>query len=296
MTYMSLSMKSDLWQRPSPKYLLPLSFLRRDRRDLNEGLIRDLCENAYLGNETAVCRILGRYKIFVDTQDVGLSMHLLLEGYWEIWVTEVLASLAKPGMVAVDVGANVGYFSLLLADCVGPNGALHAFEPNPEMASRLRKSLSCNGFDGHAVIHQTGLDDNDGEALLVVPDNEPKNGFVVPAGSAPIPGSRQIAARTRRLDSYPALLRADLIKIDAEGAEERIWQGMRGIFDQGRPLTILLEFNPSRYRDPAAFMALFQREGFQLARIDFVDGSVPISPEAVLESPPSQDQMLVLSR
>ncbi len=73
--------------------------------------MRALCESAYLGDETALCRVLGRYKMFVDTSDNSLSPHLMLDGYWEMWLTEALARAIRPGMTVVDVGANLGYFT-----------------------------------------------------------------------------------------------------------------------------------------------------------------------------------------
>lgn len=57
--------------------------------------------------------------MFVDTDDLSLSMHLISEGYWEFWLTEVVAKLVKPGMTAVDIGANLGYFSLMMGELVG---------------------------------------------------------------------------------------------------------------------------------------------------------------------------------
>jgi hypothetical protein len=105
--------------------------LKREARTLNEATIRSLCHSAYLGDNTALCRVLGRYKMYVDSQDFGLSPHLMLDGYWEMWVTEALVSLVRPGMVVADIGANLGYYALLLADLVGDAGMVHAFELTP---------------------------------------------------------------------------------------------------------------------------------------------------------------------
>jgi hypothetical protein len=95
---------------------------------------------------TALCRVLGRHKMYVDLRDTGFAPHLMFEGYWEYWITEFIWRNAKPGQVALDVGANHGYYTLLLADLVGPNGKVHAFEPNPRLAELLGQNIALNGY------------------------------------------------------------------------------------------------------------------------------------------------------
>ncbi|WP_204307571.1 hypothetical protein, partial [Enterobacter hormaechei] len=70
-------------------------------RTENEAAIRSLCTNAYLGDGRALVRVLGRYKMFVDTRDVDIGAHLLLDGFWEMWVTELLPQLIRPGAVCI---------------------------------------------------------------------------------------------------------------------------------------------------------------------------------------------------
>ena len=191
---------------PVPTFPAPfdLGELRTYPRARNEAAVRSLCQNAYLGDQTALCRVLGRYKAFVDTADTGLSSHLLLDGYWEMWVTEALLGFVREGMVAVDVGANLGYFTLLLADLCGSSGRVHAFEPNPALLDRLRRTLAVNGYGPRTRVHGVPLSDEDGRAVeLVVPGGEPKNGHIVAAGLSDAGSS--VALRTRRLDSVAGL-------------------------------------------------------------------------------------------
>ena len=82
----------------------------------HEAEVRALCQTAYLGDHEALCRVLGRYKIYVDTRDIGIASHLMLEGYWEMWVTQAMMRMVRRGSVVADIGANLGYFTLLLAD------------------------------------------------------------------------------------------------------------------------------------------------------------------------------------
>ncbi|WP_267389668.1 FkbM family methyltransferase [Sphingomonas sp. GC_Shp_3] len=278
--------------------LFHLDHLKTQPRYRNEAVIRQLCANAYLGEGRSLCRVLGRYKMIVDTNDVGLSSHLLLDGYWEMWLTELLSEIVRPGMTVVDVGANLGYFTLLMADLVGPTGYVHAFEPNIDLARRMAQSLALNGFESIAMVHEQALSDAESDVLLVVPTDEPKNGHLLP-GDHPVSGDETVESRpmqTRRLDSYAALLNADIIKIDADTSELAIWHGMSGILDTRRPLTIVLEFARARYVDPGAFIDRIVADGFTLAEITLEAGIQPTTREAILTAPTTEDVMLLLVR
>ncbi len=262
----------------------------------NEAYIRSLCESAFLGDETALCRVLGRYKMFVDTSDQSLSPHLMLDGYWEMWLTEALARAIRPGMTVVDVGANLGYFTLLMADRVGEQGRVIAFEPNPPIVARLRRTLSLNGFAERTTVSDAALFDENGvEALLVSPVGEPKNAHLTSIAGLSA-GSNVHPLTTRRLDSFPEVAKADVIKIDADTAEEKIWRGMSGLFALKRPMTIFMEFAAARYADPGQFLAEIKASGFTIARLDLKRGVERVEETSILSAPPHIDQMLVLRR
>lgn len=274
--------------------LFDLGDLRRRPRHLNEAVIRQLCANAYLGDHNALCRVLGRYKMFVDTTDIGLSSHLLIDGYWEMWVTEAMLGFIRGGMVAFDVGANLGYFTLLLADLVGAAGRVHAFEPNPVIRQRLAHTVAVNGFGGHTTVHGEPLSAEVGERVrLIVPDGEPKNAHILPEERAAGFG---VPLLTTTIDEVVGDGPVDFIKIDAEGAELAIWHGMRRLLGRGRPLTVFLEFNPGRYEDPAGFLADIRAHGFALAAIDPLAGVTPVDPASILARQSEEDWMLVLAR
>ena len=272
--------------------LFDIAELTQRPRYVNEAIVRSLCYNAYLGQDNALCRVLGRYHMFIDTADVGLSSHLLTHGYWEMWHTEAMVDLIKPGMTAVDVGANLGYFTLLMGELVGSEGRVHAFEPNPAIAERLRNSVDINGFGTRSVIHEMALSNSSGEAELIIPRHEPKNGHIVPLR----PSTDGTRITTIRLDAVPELLSADFMKIDVEGAEELVWQGMGGLLKSSRPLTVILEFTLGRYKDPKAFIGEMTRYGFTTEVIDPWQGIVPIDQDWLLSRPPAEDQLVVLRR
>uniref|UniRef100_B0T6Y9 Methyltransferase FkbM family n=1 Tax=Caulobacter sp. (strain K31) TaxID=366602 RepID=B0T6Y9_CAUSK len=258
-----------------------------------EAAIRGLCASAYLGDDTALCRVLGRYKMFVDTRDDDLSAHLLLDGYWEIWVTRVMADLVKPGMVCVDVGAHLGYYTLLMADLVGTSGRVHAFEPNPALRERLSRSVRANGFEPTVNAHAWPLfDQDDLPVRLIVPPRRPGGGHVALIDPAVDDGG----LRARRLDGFAEIPHVDVVKIDAEGSELAIWRGMERLLGQGRPMSVILEFTSVRYADPGGFLDQFVGAGFSLALADPRSGLRAVTKTEVLAASAVEDQMLVLRR
>lgn len=270
--------------------------LGRSRRESNERIIRGACKVAYLGQNTALCRVLGRYKAYVDTTDIGLSSHLMLDGYWEMWVTETIADLVRPGMVVADIGANIGYFTLLMSELVGPTGHVHAFEPNPRLADLVSKSLMVNGFSRRATMHQTALaNEGDHSVTLVVPPGTPMNAYILPRDAQGHPDGVEVPVA--RLDSREDWRDIEMAKIDVEGAEELIWSGAEGLLQGSKLRTVVLEFNPHRYSDPAGFLRrLSSDHGFSLHHLTFRDGVVPTDMDYILSHSGPEDIMLVLKR
>jgi FkbM family methyltransferase len=283
-------------KKPSdlPFSLFEIGEFSRSPRWANEAAIRSLCKVAYLGDSTALCRMLGRYKIYVDTQDFGLAPHLLLDGYWEMWLTEVIAQQVKPGMIVADVGANIGYYTLLMAELVGATGKVHAFEPNPLMAQKISQSVSINGFLNNVAIHNIALAEHDGEQMVfIVPPHEPKNAYLIPYDGGAL--EQGTIVHTHRLDS-PAWSDIEFAKIDVEGAEQLIWAGAKGLLDSGKLKTVVLEFTGGRYADPGRFLEALLVPGFSLSHVDMREGIQPLTREDVLAHDPNEDLLLYLQR
>lgn len=268
---------------------------RADRPLPSSWAIRRLARSIYVGSDIALCRVLGRYKMYVDARDMSVSAHLMLDGQWELWVTRAMRDLLRPGAVAVDVGANLGYFSVVMADRVGPAGHVHAFEPNPRLTGLIRRNAIVNGYHDRLTVHETPLGREDGrEVRFAVPEDQLGGAATWEMPAPDYPGSRVLT--TLRLDGIAGMDAVEFIKIDAEGAEEAIWQGMSGLLAGDRLRTVFIEFTPGRYADPAAFLASLRAPGFTLARVDPKRGVVPAVEAEILSGPPAKDVMLVLTR
>jgi FkbM family methyltransferase len=266
---------------------------RRGRRRLRERRCRAAVDVRRAEGRSDL-RMVDGARLFVDPADQGLSRSLMADGFWEMWLTEALEAAVRPGMVAIDIGANVGYFTMLMGGLVGPGGHVHAFEPNPPIADLLAASVTGAGLDARVTLHRDALWDVDGaESLLKVPVGEPKNAHLVTGAGDGVAGTRLLS---RRLDGYPELLDADVVKIDVEGAEERVWRGMAGLFARARPLTVFLEFTPFRYDDPMAFLHAITTQGFTLGELSISHGVRRVSAADILAGRPDEDRMLALTR
>ncbi|MFC7475292.1 FkbM family methyltransferase [Dankookia sp. GCM10030260] len=283
-------------RRTPPGGLVHLGQIRSDPRYVLECRVRSLTGAVYLGDSQALCRVLGRYKMFVDTRDRGLGSHLLLDGYWEIWLTRLIARAVRPGMACVDVGANLGYYALLMADLAGPRGRVLAIEPNPAVARLLQASLDVNGYGPRAEVMAVALGDgSDGTGFLAIPHNEPKNAALV-AGAAAGHFAAHAAVVEVPVLAFDSLAEAwpriDLVKIDAEGAEDAILRGMAAMLRRDRPL-LILEFNHARPYDGAAVLAELLGIYGAVHRLDSAHGVLPSSIAAVLAATDGEDQLLV---
>lgn len=245
----------------------------------------------YVGDHTVLCRVLGSYMCYVDSRDRALAPHLILNGCWEPWVTIAIARMLKKGMVCVDVGANLGYFTMLMADGVGPQGAVVAFEPNPRLAELCKASMYMNGFHGHTMVSTYATSDRDGDEVhLTFSEHLPMNGTIV----ASSPDKDAVPVKTVTLDTACSKLeRVDLIKIDAEGAEEVIWDGMQQVLERNPHATVVLEWNAQRGQAERLLDKIERR--FPVVRhIDFAGDVVEVTHEQLMTERGCEDFMLVL--
>jgi FkbM family methyltransferase len=266
-----------------------------EERSALEMVSRQHCQTARLSDRVILCRILGKYIMYADPEDVGITPHFCLNGFWESWITIAMARVLKPGWNCVDVGANHGYYTLIIADAVGPFGRVLAIEPNPQLTELVKLSLEVNGFQRHTTVLQKAVSDTDLRRInLVVPRNR---GAMATLCREATVSDDVVEVETVTLDEvtedWP---RVDLIKIDAEGSEESIWCGMRKTLEQNYGITIIMEISCLRYTDPQAFVHEIQEAGFPLRYIDY-DGAINnVTEERILNDRVGEDWMLFLRR
>lgn len=268
---------------------LYLSELAKYTRDELESAVRERVQTVYLGQGKVLARILGSKKIFLSTSDRGFACHVMLDGFWETWLTLFFLRVVGRGMTVLDVGANFGYYTLLFGDLVGPQGRVVAIEPVPQTAALLEQSVTLNGFAGNTRIVRAAAGNKEGTAFVMVPDGEPKNATVVPG---PVEGTIPVA--TVPVDHLTRnLQRVDVVKVDAEGAEPMIFEGMQETIKRHRP-RIILEFNAARYANAGQFIDRMLEHYSRLAFVDFTGTRRETSRDALLRDRFGEDWLLLL--
>lgn len=260
-----------------------------------EALIRERVRAVPLAANRVQLNVLGRYRFFVDARDVHFGSHLIGDGYWEIWLTEFMARLIQPGWTALDVGANYGYFTVLMADRVGPEGRVVAYEPNPVAARSLLDAVRVNGFASRATVRAVAASDREGTSWLYVPDEEPGGAQIVWEGyEDQRPGRLIQVPECRIADDLEPGRRVDVVKLDAEGAEERILAGMSAVIERDRP-HIVLEFNAAT-REPWPLLETLTRHYGQIHFIDHDGTAKPVSMRRLIEERVGEVWMLYVAR
>jgi FkbM family methyltransferase len=187
------------------------------------------------------------HKIFLDPSDNDLTPQLLGGGRWEDSVERLMVRLLRPGQCCLDIGANIGYHTLVMAYCVGTSGEVHGFEPHPVVARLLRATIAVNGLADRVKLHEVALTDHDGEVtLLVVPDHL-GSGHVSPMGHEEAYGTGKIAFKVpaRRLDDMfgPDAKPIALIKMDIEGGEAWALRGGAALLQRSPDVRVIMEWS-----------------------------------------------------
>jgi FkbM family methyltransferase len=179
------------------------------------------------------------YRINLERSDyIQRSIYL---GTFEPVESAQVKSYLKKGMTFVDVGANVGYYTLLAASLVGSSGRIIAFEPSPYAFRKLEETVRENSIPQIDAV-PSGLGEVACERQLFMPT---RNGNHTPS-MVPNDGGRPLSVQVRRLDDYldeQAIDRVDLMKIDVEGLEPNVIRGARKHIERGHIHAILCEFN-----------------------------------------------------
>jgi FkbM family methyltransferase len=188
-----------------------------------------------------------------------------LRGDAESSVQEVLARKLRPGMVFYDLGANIGLFTLLGARLVGPSGKVFSFEPDAEVANRLRRNVERNGFSNVTVV-EAGVWSSSREMMFVVADSaSPDHGTgTFMEGTAA--GARGSTVRCVALDDFVRdAPPPDAIKCDVEGAEVEALRGAEKLLEGCRPW-ILCEMHSEE--NARAWRELLSGLGYNFEAVD----------------------------
>lgn len=202
-----------------------------------------------------------RGKLVVSNSDLGLGLYLRTKGEFEPLQTKTFIKTVKKGDTVLDIGANVGYYTILASKLVGPKGKVYAFEPDPDNLVLLNKNLELNGCK-NVVVSPFALSDENGKDFLVKDSVNPGESTL----SLRKKGKR-IEIQKITLDAFlenEGIEEIDVAKIDVEGAEIGVLKGGLKTLKNSKNLTLFIEDNPKALEG-------FEKDSFTL--ITFLKGA-----------------------
>jgi len=176
--------------------------------------------------------------------------------------TKLLMETLKPGMNAVDIGGNIGYYAMLEARLVGPAGKVIAIEPMPENSEQLCNNITNNGYQ-NIRVHKVAIGDRDGTALMYITQKSNWHSLYPPASSK---GEMKVPVST--LDSLLMpyeLASVDLVRMDLEGYEVVVIEGMKRTLEKYGP-RLLVELHPLLVGTPAMekYLRTLENMGYEI--------------------------------
>jgi len=212
---------------------------------------------------------IGAYQMVAHSLDRYLALWLWRLRLLEAFETELIRHYCQPGMAAVDIGANIGYYSLLLAQCVGNNGKVWAFEPDPDNYFTLKNNIELNHLHNIKAVNKA-IGEKLGKTKLYIspahkgdhriyqPQNDHREFIMVDVVSLD-----EILVSSKRID---------LIKIDVQGAEGMVLAGMKSLLSDFQHIKIFMEFSPTEIGqtgfNPKEMLFCLQSLGYRLNRIN----------------------------
>lgn len=208
-------------------------------------------------------------RFLVDPADMAIGALFVRDGVYEPTETALVKQILQPGMTVVDVGANIGYYTLLAASCVGSSGRVYSFEPEPTNFSLLERNIRLNHAT-NITTAQKAISNTSGTITLFTDRRLSGGHQIFDTGAKE--SSMSIEAVT--LDAYfqNTVPRIDLIKIDIEGAEALALEGMSQIMRANPHVKYITEFYPAMLEksghSPLEYLKALQQLGFSLHIID----------------------------
>lgn len=199
-------------------------------------------------------------KLLIDVYDqkmyVSLRARHYIQGIFERGTTEVFRRVVKNGMTVVDVGANIGYYTIIAACLVGQEGTVFSFEPHPGNYEKLRENVEVNGYTNCYLVNKTISDKREMTKFYLHSDS----------GRSSLLHTEDernwLEVETIALDEFFEAEKVipDIIKMDIEGAEPLALNGMKIFIEECEGLILFIEY---AYNQEYIFRFLDER-GFEL--------------------------------
>lgn len=228
----------------------------------------------YLGGNRGLTQLASGQLFIVNTEARDIATWIIHKGVWETFVDDVLCALARPGDTFLDIGSNMGYYAIKIGGLVGGEGRLFAYEPNPDLFEVLSDNVHINGFSGRAQVFQAAAGAEAGASTLTFERRFPGGGIAGLGPEYAVGGREQKDIQVVSIDDTVDG-EAHLIKIDVEGFEPLVLQGMKKLMARSPDAAVVVEVSYiqwARFGDPVQMLSDFAK-GRRLFRIRY-DGKL----------------------
>lgn len=203
-------------------------------------------------------------KMFIGNTDVA---KLSIFGVLEPLETNLFKKSIKGGNIVLDIGANIGYYTLIAAKLVGEKGRVYAFEPDKDNFEILKKNVAINGYKNIILINKAVSNKTEKLKLYISEKDMGSHSLYKQEKN-----QKFVLIDSIKLDDFFKDEKINVIKIDIEGAEFKAFKGMNTLLSQNDNLKIFMEYHPIMLKksgiNPKEFLISLIKEGFKLYDID----------------------------
>lgn len=232
----------------------------------------------------ALWHLTGSDRVQIYGFDLRVDPHdslSLARGWYEPDETRWYRANVRPGDFVVEAGANIGVFTLLLSQLVGPDGRVRSYEPDPQLRAILERNITENGGDNIAV-RPVAVAEQPGEMTFFrASRNQGDNRLFSHNGKDGARFPVTVVALDDELADQP---RVDLLKLDIQGAEPQALRGLRSTLADRPPRRMLMEFWPHGIAgmgdDPRTMIEELQGYGYTITTLE---SGAPFDVEAALQ-------------
>lgn len=216
------------------------------------------------------------FPLWINASGGGLHQILLEQGVYEPETTEIMKEIIKPGMTILDIGANIGYFSMLFGKRVGPTGRIVCFEPAPENVDLLKRNIDLNKLDDRMTVVASCVGDSNNPVTLHLDSTNQGNHSLSQANVVTEKSTINVPCTT--IDTYLTahpLPHIDLLKMDVQGAELQVLHGMTVTLNAHPKMSMVMEYWPFGLRNtganPADVLTILRKAGYHFRDIEHMD-------------------------
>lgn len=208
------------------------------------------------------------YKLYIDKLDTIVSENLLFSKKWEDFATILFKKSIRTGDTVLDIGAHIGYYTMIASKLVGDQGKVYAFEPEPKNFSLLKKNIIENNLKNVVLVNKAISRKGRTTKLYINRENTGDHRIYNSKD-----GRRSIWVKSIALDDFlKKKTQVNLIKMDIQGAEFEALKGGLGLIRKNQHIKILTEFWPMglklNHSSPKDFLALLTKYKFKLYKIN----------------------------